>query len=126
MRGYRPLQMHARQNLGEPISVDSCRSINVVLHNADTQPDAVRMELILIDSSRHARNSQTLGEQSLASPTVSVPDREFGCPSESFRFEMPQHSEIQSFDSLDVWFHLKPPRMTQSGSVSMQRFELIP
>lgn len=126
VRGYGGLQMQARQSLGERMSVRCCRSINIVLQVADEQPDAVRMELILIDSLRRSHNSQTLGERSLAKSNMSWPDRQGGLPSETFQFDMPQHSEIESFDSLEVWFHLEPPRAGQSAIVAIEKFELIP
>ncbi len=126
VRGFGGLQMQARQTLGRPISVGCCRSINVVLHVADEQPDAVRMELILVDSSRRAPNSETVGERSLARPSVSLPDPDGGLPSETFEFEMPQYSKIASFNSLEVWFHLETPRAGQSAILSIRQFELIP
>ncbi|MFZ0590965.1 MAG: hypothetical protein WAM39_10810 [Bryobacteraceae bacterium] len=126
VRGFGALQMQARQSLGQRISMRCCRAIKVVLRVADEQPDSVQMELILIDSSRRGHNSQTLGERSLAEPSMSLPDPQVQLSSETFQFEMPLHSQIESFNYLEVWFHLGPPRAGQSAVVSIQQFELIP
>ena len=111
--------MQARQSIGRPIDMRCCRSIEVVVRGGDREPEAVAIELILLNSSAAQNNSQTLGAETLASAPS-------GGKSASFRFAMPQHAAIRSFDGLLVWFHLEPPRSRRSATVSIERFDLIP
>jgi hypothetical protein len=125
LQDFGALVMQARQKIGRSIDARCCHSINVVLHGVDRQPETVWMELILVNSSATKNNSQTLGAQILASPqTVSV-DSSTGIKSSTFRFAIPTHPAIQSFDSLIVWFHLGPPRTREGATVSVDEFELI-
>jgi hypothetical protein len=126
VRGVGALQMQARQRLGRPIGIGCCHFVNLVLRADDEQPDAVRVELILVNSSRRVHNLQTLGKQSLSEPYTSVPAADGGLPDTTFRFNVPNHSEISTFDALEVWFHLDSPRAGQSAIVSIVRFDLIP
>jgi hypothetical protein len=126
VRGVGALQMQARQILGRPISVHCCHAINLVLRTADEQPDHVRIELILIDSSHRVHNSQTLGELSLAKPNWGLAATQSATSDETFEFDVPRHSEIEFFDTLEVWFHLESPRAGQSAIVSIEGFQLSP
>lgn len=126
LMGFGSLIMQARQHIGPPIDVHCCHSINVVLHSGDAQPGAVTMELFITDSSHAGRNSQTLGKLSLAKPTSVFADTPIRMPSETFQFEMPRHSAIRSFDSLEVWFHLSSPRAGQGAIASIDSFEFRP
>jgi hypothetical protein len=116
---FRPMVMQARQSIGRPIDMRCCRSIDVVVHGEDAEPEAVVMELILTDSSAAPNDSQTLGAETLASAPSSG-------KSATFRFAMPRHAAIRSFDGLIVWFHLEAPRSRRSATVSIERFDLNP
>ncbi len=126
LRGFGRLVMRARQNIERRLDVRCCHAINVVVQAADPQPEAVTIELLITDSSHRERNSQTLGERSLAMPANVLADLPIGMRNEAFQFEMPRHSAVRSFDSLEVWFHLNSPRVGQSAIVSIDSFELIP
>jgi hypothetical protein len=116
---FRPMVMQARQSVGKSIDMRCCRSIDVVVRGDDREPRTVVIELILINSSEAQNDSQTLGAETLAS-----------VPSDgkraNFRFPMPRHAAIRSFDGLVVWFHLEAPRSRRSATVSIERFDLIP
>lgn len=126
LEGFGRLLMQARQSIGRPLDVYCCHSIEVVLHTGDTQPDAVTMELLIADSSRAEHNAQTLGKRSFALPSDVFADTSTKMRGEIFRFQMPRRSAIRSFDSLEVWFYLNPPRAGRSAIASIERFELIP
>ena len=120
------LVMQARQNIGRSFDVYCCRSINIVLHAARTHTDAVTMELLIMNSSKAVRKSQSLGVQSLAHPIQTLADSAVETGTTTYSFEMPRHSVMRSFDSLAVRFHLQPPRTRQSAMLSIERFELVP
>ena len=126
LMGFGRLMMQARQIVGRPVDVRCCHSINVFLHTGDVRPDAVTMELLITDSARAGRNSQTLGRRSLAKPTFVFADPTSRMPNEAFQFEIPRRSAIPSFDSLEVWFHLGSPRAGQGAIASIDSFELRP
>lgn len=126
LEGFGSLIMQARQSIGRPLDVRCCHSISVVLHAADAQPEAVTMELRISDSSGAGHNTQTLGKLSLATPSDIFADAPTRMRGEIFRFEMPRHFAIRSFDSLEVWFHLNSPRAGQEAIASIDSFELIP
>lgn len=123
---FRTMVMQARQSIGRSIDVHCCHWIDVVVNGDDQEPETVVMELILMNSSAPQHNSQTLGAETLASPlriSASPPSK---TKNASFRFAMPSHPAIRSFDELVVWFHLEAPRSRRSATVAIERFDLIP
>lgn len=126
LMGFGRLIMQARQRMERPVDVGCCHSIDVTLCSRDAQPDAVIVELVIADSSRAGRSSQTLGEQSLAKPSSLVADPLRRMLLETFRFEMPPRCAIRLFDSLEVRFHLGAPRVGHSATASIDSFELRP
>jgi hypothetical protein len=126
LTGFGSLVMQARQNIGRSFDVYCCHSINVVLRAARTPTDAVTMELLITESSDAKHNSQSLGVQSLANPTRTLADSAGEIGTTTYKFEMPRHFVMSSFDLLAVRFHLQPPRTRQSAMLSIERFELVP
>jgi len=122
---HRPLIMEARQGLGRLIDVSCCRSIELVVSNADRLPGSVAIELILINSTQRGRQ-QSLG----VSPVTSIPrwrpGYEHGVLPESLTFWVPTASSIEQFDEFRIVFRLGLIRATSSARIALDRFVLVP
>ena len=119
------LVMQAQQGIGTSLDIHCCHAVNVVVKGNDLEPEAVVMELILVDSSPTGRWTQSLGGQSLTSPQSVVgtfPDSR----QSTFSFVIPARPGLRSFNEFLVWFHLVPPRSRRSATVSIERFDLMP
>ena len=117
--------MQARQGIGTSLDIHCCHTIDVVVKGSDLEPEAVVMELILVDSSPAGRRTQSLGGRFLTS-LRSVAGEASDSRKSTFPFAIPAHPAISSFNELLVWFHLVPPRSRRSATVSIERFDLIP
>jgi hypothetical protein len=116
IRRWMPLVMKAHQTLGEPVELSCCGRIDVAVIDADTLPGTVLMELILLDTTKGRRGSQSLGETAL---TPSLPET-------MLRFDVPSRANINRFDAIEVVFNLLDPRRDKSAKLAIDRFDLVP
>ena len=116
--------MQARRTLPEPISVDCCRRIDLVLASRENQPETVKIQLLI-------RNFESNNiSQSLIAETTSIstpaPANESAVSRATIKFFMPTQSRVKSFDQIQVSFHLGEPRAKRSANFAIERFDLLP
>jgi len=117
------LWMEAHQNLGTAITLKCCSAIQVVIDNADLQPGAVAMELLL-------RNNAVAGKPyaSLGACNVSArADVKAAAPlSQTLTYHIPDQVKLEKFDEVKVVFRLEWKRRDQSAKIAINRFVLVP
>jgi hypothetical protein len=113
---HRPLTMEARQHLATLIDMSCCAEIRLEVRNSDREPSAVRVELVLRNTTLSGSPSESLG-----SVPVDFPDG----PG-TLRFKIPVSTAIRQFDEFTVRFHLLPPRADRGARIAIDRFLLIP
>ena len=118
-----PFLMQAHQTIPEPISVTRCRRIDLVLASREKQPETVKIQL-LIRNSESKNISQSLTAET-TSITTSLPAKEGDVSRVTLKFFIPPQSRVQSFDQIQVSFHLSAPRSKRSASFAIERFDLI-
>jgi hypothetical protein len=117
-----PLEMEARQDLGQYIPVKCCREIRVEIWNADPHPGTVSLEMFLTDSRRPTFDGVSLGE----APAVSAPPKPEMAAYETLRYSMPAPPELRRFDGFRVAFRLQAVRKDRSARIAVDRFILVP
>ncbi|MGB9455836.1 MAG: hypothetical protein WCB12_07330 [Bryobacteraceae bacterium] len=117
---HAPLEMEAHHRLDQPIDLRCCRTIQVAIWNADHYPGTVALELILIDTGRRGRPSQSLGTSPVRSSPGSLPVRE------TLEFSIPAAPELRRFDEFEILFHRDRNRIDKSAHIEIERFVLIP
>ncbi|HEY1218806.1 MAG TPA: hypothetical protein VGF03_07700 [Bryobacteraceae bacterium] len=117
---HAPLEMEAHDKLDQPIDLRCCRRIQVAIWNADQYPGTVALELILIDTVRPGRPSQSLGTRPVRSSPGSLPVRE------TLEFAVPTAPELRRFDEFEILFHRDRNRIDKSAHIEIERFVLIP
>src|SRR5690606_3749934 len=110
------LVMQASQPLPRSFTTDCCSAVEVTLESRDPQPDALSVQLILIDASAERDPSLALGTQALPVATSDA----------VLRFNVPPSPEMKTFNQILVWFNLKNPRRHRSANLAVRQFELIP
>jgi hypothetical protein len=116
--------MEAHHKLEGPLRMGCCRSVEVVILNADKNPASIVLQTILIDS-RTVNTRQSLG----VAPVVSVPDLNVEKPipvPETLTFAFPILPRIEQFDEIEVDFHRTGNRRDKSARVAIDRFVLRP
>lgn len=113
---HRPLTMEARQNLGTLIDVSCCAEIRLEARNSDREPSAVRVELVIQNTTLAGRPSQSLGSLPVDFPSGAG----------TLRFRLPARLTIRQFDQFTIRFHLLPPRADRGARIAIDRFVLIP
>jgi|ERR1017187_414315 hypothetical protein len=119
-KDHAPLEMVAHHRLDQPIDLRCCRKIQVAIWNADHYPGTVALELILIDTGRRGRPSQSLGTSPVRSSPGSLPVRE------TLEFSIPTAPELRRFDEFEILFHRDRNRIDKSARIEIERFVLIP
>ena len=117
---HAPLVMEAHHRLDQAIDLRCCRKIQVAIWNADHYPGTVALELILIDTGRRGRPSQSLGISPVRSSPGSLPVRE------TLEFSIPTAPELRWFDEFEILFHRDRNRIDKSAHIEIERFVLIP
>lgn len=115
-----PLEMEAHHRLDQPIDPRCCRKIQVAIWNADHYPGTVALELVLIDTGRRGRPSQSLGTSPVRSSPGSLPVRE------TLEFSIPTAPELRRFDEFEILFHRDRNKIDKSAHIEIERFVLIP
>ncbi|MFN7931860.1 MAG: hypothetical protein U0R19_00960 [Bryobacteraceae bacterium] len=109
----RALSMVATQQLQQELDTSCCARIDLVVQNADTEPDKIWIELILIHAVPGSRALRwSLGSQALTGSAL--------------RFDLPATAPFPMFDEIRVVFHLSGTRRYRSASVAIEGFALIP
>jgi hypothetical protein len=122
---HRLLFMEARHQLERPIDVHCCRSIRLVISNADRYPGTVILELLLKDTRPGHPQPLSLGKE----PVTSIPDMRRDPPlpaSETLSFAVPPAPALRQFDQLIVRFRRDRIRIDRSARIAIDRFVLAP
>lgn len=122
----RPLSIEAHDYLGSLISLDCCSRIQVSIRNADRYPATVSLELILMDTSKPSRPSQSLGEMRVRSTR---PWRIYERPpavNETLNFPIPARASLRQFDEVRVVFRLDRARAEAGARIAIDHFVLVP
>lgn len=122
----RELSMEAHQVLPSPIRGDCCRSIRIDLLNGDVRPGAIRIELLLVDTTGKPNHTVLLG--TLPIPSSQLRDIPLNRPpvAESLGFQMPAAARSRSFDELSVIVKSSPERAHAGAKIAIQNFVLVP
>jgi len=119
-----PIMMEAHQRLLEPIDPNCCSRIEVSIRNADSLPNTVVVELLLIESPL-SRTIVSLGRVPVSStlPFQRAADR---LGHQTLKFSVPEHPSISSFDEMTIRFHMGSSRETMSPKIAIEDLTLIP
>jgi hypothetical protein len=109
------LEMEAHQHLGSEVSLGCCSAIEIVIENADAHPESIGVELAISNTKLAGKPSQSLGVLPLTSSA-----------GQTLKFRIPLQTKLQSFDELTVRFRMNWWRGSQSASVAIQSFALVP
>lgn len=122
----RPLSIEAHDYLGSLINLDCCSRIQVSIRNADRYPDSVSLEVILLDTSKPNRPSQSLGALMVKSTR---PWRIYERPpavSETLNFPVPARASLRQFDEVWIVFRLDRARADSAARIAIDHFVLVP
>jgi hypothetical protein len=115
-----PLQVEARQKLEEPIDIDCCSTVRLLILNSDPNPEGVSIELILLGPPRKGGNELSVGMSSISSrPGPSAEPVQ-----ESLSYQVPPIRF--RFTEFRVVFHRSPDRANKSALIAIDRFVLVP
>ena len=123
---YQPLSMEAHQNLGVPISLDSCGEIDVALTNADTRPGPIALILLLTDTTAPGKPPQVLSEVPIASSQPDQIPLDRPPVKETLHFPIPPSRTGGSFNQITIAFMLSPRHARAGAKVSIDSFTLLP
>lgn len=120
-----PLLMEAHQTLSDPVEMNCCREIQVVLKN-DLTMGATEVGLSLTDSHSPGKISQNLGIKYIA--LEATPPRVGDAPfvEETLSFPIPKSGRIKKFDQITVILFPDPKHLTAGRKVAVERFIMIP
>jgi hypothetical protein len=120
-----PLLMEAHQTLPDPVDMDCCREIQLVLKN-DPSLGASEVGLSLTDSHSPGKITQNLGIKyiGLDSTAQRVGDGPFS--EETLSFPIPKSAKIKKFDQITVILFPDPKHLTAGRKVAVERFIMIP
>jgi hypothetical protein len=110
-----PLWMEAHQNLVSDIPIECCSAIEVAIENADAHPDSIAVELLVSNTKLAGKPSESLGVLALTSSG-----------GQRLKFKIPRRMKMRSFDELTIRFRMKFWRRSQSASIAIQGFALLP
>jgi hypothetical protein len=116
-----PMQMEARQKLEQRFSTRCCSRLKMAILNADPSPQAIWLEVMLIDGNLPKPAPQSLGRE----PVTSIPQPKSAIP-ETLDFPFPPAPHLDQFDEIKVIFHRATARMDRSARISIERFVLVP
>ena len=117
------LWMEAHQNLATAIALKCCRAIQVVIDNADAQPKAIGMELLLRNNAVTGKPFLSLGTQKVSPRAPANADAPIA---QTVTYDIPSEMKVGKFDEVKVVFHLEWRRRDKSAKVAINRFILIP
>ena len=124
---HKTLAMEAAQKLEHSIDLRCCSSIDIEFSNADRYIGTIALEIILVNTSGHRAQSESLGMVRVTSRPTPVRRTN---PSESTRetlhFPIPSQSALREFDEIEVIFHRDSVRADRSAKLSIERFILVP
>jgi len=86
-----------------------------VIENADAHPESIGVELAISNSRLAGKPSQSLGILPLTSQAGQI-----------LKFRIPSRTKLQIFDELTVRFRMNWWRGSQSASIAIQSFALVP
>jgi len=122
----RPLSMEAHEHFGSTIDLDCCSKIQVAIRNADTYPETVALELILINSSLPGKPSQSLGKMVVKSTPSWKLYEGRSTTSETLTFPIPANHSLRAFDEVMIVFRLNAFRADDGARIAIDRFVLVP
>jgi hypothetical protein len=121
---HRPLQMEAHHKLDQAIGIRCCSQIQVAIRNADRQPGALALELVLINNEEWPVRRQSLGSAAVA-PIGGDAKSGLGVV-ETLQFAVPADPALDEFNEFQVIFLRDKLRMEVSAKIAIERFVLIP
>lgn len=120
-----PLIMEAHQRLAWRVDLQCCRKVEVTVQNADRHPGTVRLELVLIDSSRSRPAELSTG----VAPVLTSPLEAFGKTvevTEALTYLLPETRSIDGFNEVKLRFRLDASRETLAPRIAIEQLLMIP
>src|SRR5262249_53240538 len=106
---HRPLQMEAHHKLDQPIALNCCSAISLAILNADRFPNAIDLELVLINNELPGSPAVSLGRQPIQS-SPDVRQDPVRAALETIPFSVPATTRIDAFNELKIVFYRDPRR----------------
>jgi hypothetical protein len=122
----RPLTMEAHENLGSLLDLDCCSRVQIAIRNADSYPDTVSLELILINSTLTGKPSQSLGTLTVKSARSWKLYEKQPPAIETLTFPIPANHSLGRFDELMIVFRLEAFRADDGAKIAIDHFVLVP
>ena len=110
------LTMEAHQNFGALLDLSCCKSIEVVIGNADPLSEGIRLELLLVNTELEARSRRYRSGGMPVSTAIE----------ETLSFPVPGDSALRQFDEATVRFHRGQQQWEKSAKIAIERFVLVP
>ena len=123
---WHPLVMEAHQLLASPIDAVCCRELDMSILNADNRPGAIRIAIVLIDSSSPHIRSEDIGTQAVRCSMP--PGFSLNRPPtlEVLKYPMPRASDRRQFDEIEVIFLPSRERSLGGAQIAIRSFRLLP
>lgn len=122
----RPLSMEAHQRLVLPVRMDCCRLLRLAIENADNEPGAISVEILLRDRASKEGITRSLGTAVIASSVDQHVSSTRPPVDEVLSFRFPQRASGEEFDEITVVIKPAKERARTGARVAVQTFELVP
>ena len=123
---WHPLIMEAHQLLASPVEAACCRELELSILNADNRPGAIRIAVVLIDSSSPHTRSEDLGTRPVRSSMP--PEFSLNRPPtpEVLEYPIPADPEMRQFNEIEVIFLPSHERSLGGVQIAIRNFRLLP
>lgn len=123
---WHPLILEAHQLLASPIDASCCRQLDLSVLNADNRPGAIRIAVLLINSSSPHVESEDLGTRPVRSSMQ--PEFSLNRPPtpEVLEYPMQAGSEMRHFNEIEVIFLPARERALGGAQIAVRSFRLLP
>jgi hypothetical protein len=121
-----PLSMEAHENLGSSLDLNCCSKVQIAIRNRDRYPETVSLELILIDTTKPGKPSQSLGTMMVKSTPPWDIYAKRPPTNETLDFVIPPRRAIRRFDEVIIVFRLDAARADAGAKIAIDRFVLVP
>ncbi len=123
----RPLSMEAHQRLAKSVAMNCCSAIRVTVRNAEREPGAIALEVLLRDGGLKGSAAVSLGRVIIRSSEIGARPGGGEAPAEEvLSFAFPPFVKGRRFDEIAVSIQSTGARARRGAHVAIDSFELIP
>jgi hypothetical protein len=121
-----PLVMEVHQRLSSPISIASCREIEVSILDADQRHGRISLGIILSNSDVAGKPSLYLGSDPISSSSADDSTLPSSGRQEVLSFPIPVEGKVHGFNEITGLFLPGTERETLGSKIAIEQFELFP